>query len=291
MSQSAENAKLRGEALRLLQQVERQGLDIAEAYRKGAVVSTQVNDFRRFIEKVDHFYVFVDLVEERLPRFEDEKRQALERHLAEIRWRIIIVEVDTTQIFLVRIGETNKPWPLGSREFLERRLGRFSEIADYYDQFGEKYHLSPLSEAMVRAVEELLKAQIERAPGLDDFTPVGGRVSPAVATGRAQERMTLRIDSGARRRRAAELERDLVKAPPPFRVRQEISGRFYVERDGIVAVTEACKRAAMNLDQLADRLGVSRPTLVLMLNGSDPIARGPLDQLRDFLAQHGGAAA
>src|SRR3546814_9013727 len=50
-----------------------------------------------------------------------------------------IVEVDTTQIFLVRIGEARKPWPLGSRQFLERRLTRLGEIAEYYDEFGETY--------------------------------------------------------------------------------------------------------------------------------------------------------
>src|SRR3546814_11592319 len=81
--------------------------------------------------------------------------------LAEIRWRITIVEVDTTQIFLVRIGEARKPWPLGSRQFLERRLTRLGEIAEYYDEFGETYQLSELGSALMHAGEDLLKAQIK----------------------------------------------------------------------------------------------------------------------------------
>jgi hypothetical protein len=277
----SEGEKLRQETLRLLAQVEKQGLDIAEAYRSGRGVSAESKDFRRFIEKVDHFYVFVDLVEDRLPGFEDEKRQALLRHLVDIRWRIIIVEVDTTQIFLVRIGETHKPWPLGSREFLQRRLGRLEEIHAYYDRFGEQYQLTPLSDVMLRAVEELLKQQIDLAPALADFSdhsasyaaPPGDLVKPG--------NMVLRLDSGSGRR-ASERRPPPRREPPPFRVR-EMEGRFYAERDSIVAVSEACRNANLTLDQLATRMGISRPNLVLILSGSDPMSRPVMEQLQTFL--------
>src|SRR3546814_11272918 len=65
---------------------------------------------------------------------------------------------------------SRKPWPLGSRQFLERRLTRLGEIAEYYDEFGETYQLPELGSALMHAVEDLLKAQITRAPGLDDFS-------------------------------------------------------------------------------------------------------------------------
>jgi hypothetical protein len=280
VGQTAENVRLRRETLRLLAQVEKQGLDIAEAYRRGHGVSAEAKDFRRFIEKVDHFYVFIDLVEERLPGFEEEKREALLRHLVDIRWRIIIVEVDTTQIFLVRIGETNKPWPLGSREFLQRRLGRLDEISDYYDRFGERYQLAPLSEVMLRAVEELLKQQIERAPGLVDFSDMSASYAVPAGDLVKPDNMVLRLDSGSGRR-AAERRPPPRREPPPFRVRQ-MEGRFYAERDSIVAVSEACRNANLTLDQLATRMGVSRPSLVLMLSGSDPMSRTVVEQLQSF---------
>lgn len=286
MGQSADNVRLRRETLRLLAQVEKQGLDIAEAYRSGHGVSAQFTDFKRFIEKVDHFHVFIDLVEERLPGFEDEKRQALTRHLADIRWRIIVVEVDTTQIFLVRIGETHKPWPLGSREFLQRRLGRLGEIAAYYDSFGEQHMLTPLSDVMLRAIEELLKKQIERAPALADFSdPATSYLVPGSNHGRPED-MALRLDSGSRRRRREPKPPQRREPPPPFRVR-EMEGRFYAERDGIVAVSEVCRNANFSLDQLANRMGVSRPSLVLMLNGSDPMTRPMMEQLQSFLDKNG----
>jgi hypothetical protein len=286
VSQSIENEQMRREALKLLAQVERQGLDIARAYQDGSDISGRFADFRRFVEKVEHFYVFIDLVEERLPRFEDRRRDALKRHLADIRWRIVIVEVDTTQIYLVRIGETSQPWPLGSRQFLQRRLDRLGEIDAWYDSFGEAYQLTPLSEAMVRAVRDLLTASIEKAPGLDDFTADAAAALDLVRA----DQIRVRIDRGSSRHASA-AARPLPKAPaPPFRVR-EVDGRFYAERDGIVAVSEACRVAQMSLDDLARRMGTSRPTLVLLLNGSDPLQRATVDELRKFVSQHGGTSA
>lgn len=285
MRRLAEGDRLRQETLRLLAQVEKQGLDIAEAYRSGHGVSAEAKDFRRFIEKVDHFYVFIDLVEERLPGFDEDKRAALTRHLVDIRWRIVIVEVDTTQIFLVRIGETHKPWPLGSREFLQRRLSRLGEINDYFDRFGEQYQLTPLSEVMLRAVEELLKQQIERAPALENFADQPARHAARAGDLVKPETMVLRLDSGSGRR-AAERRPPPRREPPPFRIR-EMDGRFYAERDGIVAVSEICRNANVTLDQLAVRLGVSRPSLVLMLNGNDPMSRPVMEQLQSFLDKNG----
>lgn len=281
---STESKRLRREATRLLAQLEQQGLAIVARYQEGADLprggpAGRYRDFRRFIEKVDHFHVFVDLVEERLPQFEDAKRDALAKHLAEIRWRIIIVEVDTTQIFLVRIVESNQPWPLGSRQFLERRLNRLGEFAEFYDRFGERYHLPPLKQALVNAVTGLLQAQIRMAPALEDFTEAYAAFRPAAfdADGEPQ-----RI---ADRRPVAllPLAPKAAKAPAPkFRVR-ELAGRFYVERDSIVAVSEACRSAKMSMDQLAQKLGVSRPALVLMLNGNDPIQRNQMEELRAFI--------
>lgn len=284
MRESAENTRLRQETLQLLAQVEKQGLQIANAYQDGGGVSGRFGDFRSFIEKVDHFHVFVDLVEDRLPRFEQDKHAELKRHLAEIRWRIVIVEVDTTQVFLVRIGESSQPWPLGSQQFLQRRLARLDEIGAWYDSFGRVYELPPLGEAMVRAVEDLLRAQIPRASRLDNFAP-----SLAAELTRPDD-IAITLDRGGRQRRTARsaspAPASAVRTATPFRVR-ELHGLFYAERDGIIAVTEACRVAQLSLDDLAQKMGMSRPTLVLILNGTDPMARGAAEELRSFVSRHG----
>lgn len=287
MAVTTDSKRLRREATKLLAQLEKQGIAIVARYQQGGGAVGGYREFRRFVEKVDHFHVFVDLVEERLPQFEDAKREALAKHLAQIRWRIIVVEVDTTQIFLVRIVEGGRPWPLGSRQFLERRLGRLSEFAEYYDRFGERYKLPPLKQALVNAVAGLLQAQIKAAPALEDFTAAYEAFRPA------------EFDSDGEPRRIADRRPVAVsprapKAPkaagPQFRVR-EMAGRFYVERDSIVAVSEACRHAKMSMDQLAQKLGVSRPALVLMLNGNDPIQRNQVEELRAFVGEPLGLGA
>jgi len=273
-----ESEKLRREANRLLARVEQQGVALVARYQSGRAFSARYQDFRRFIEQVDQFQVFVDLVEERLPQFEDSKRAALEKHLAQLRWRVVIIEVDATQVFVVRIVESGKPWPLGSRQFLERRLNRLTEIAEYFDRCGERFELPPLAETLVDAVSGLLKAEIARTPALEDF----GIHHEAFIPPR------LRIEGRARisRRAAAPagLPVRVASVRRPFRVR-ELAGRFYAERDSIVAVSEACRAANMSMDELAQKLGVSRPALVLMLNGNDPLQRTQLDELRAFMGE------
>lgn len=276
MAQTTEQARLRREALRLLAQVEREGIDIVDRYQDSRDVSARFQDFRRFVEKVDHFYVFIDLVEERLPQFEADKQAALAKHLAEIRWRIVVVEVDTTQIFLLRIGESQQPWPLGSRQFLERRLARLGEIAAFYDRFGEQYHLPALGEPLAAAVAELLKVQIKRAPGLEDFTAEAAAMAEISAT-----------SSRLRRRKKPE-QTAAVKKAIEFRIK-ELAGRFYAERDAIVAVADACRIAQVSMDQLAVKLGITRPALVLILSGNDPMSGNMAERLRDFVAQHTAA--
>lgn len=275
------NSRVRQEALKLLAQVEKQGLEIANRYRSGADMTGDFRGFRNFIEKVDHFYVFIDLVEERLPEFETDKQAALAKHLAEIRWRITIVEVDTTQIFLVRIGEGRKSWPLGSRQFLERRLTRLGEIAAYYDEFGEKYQLPPLGEALLLAVEDLLKAQLERAPDLDDFTL--DLHQPDMISATPEHALRRPEDFTAPRRLDPAPARPAGYRTASFRVR-ELHGRFYAERDSISAIAEACRVSHVSMDDLARQLGMSRPALALILSGTDPMTTTTLDGLRKFLS-------
>lgn len=278
MAVTHESARLRREANRLLAQVEQQGMALLNRHQSGRAFSARFQDFRHFIEQVDQFHVFVDLVEERLPQFEDAKREALERYLAQLRWRIVVIEVDATQIYVLRIAETGKPWPLGSQQFLQRRLNRLSEVAEYYERCGERYELPPLAEALVNAVAELLKAEIAKAPALEDFSIHHKAFIPPPIPRRtdAQPQTTLQVRTEPQRR--------------SFKVR-ELGGRFYAERNAIIAVSEACREAKMSMDELAQKLGVSRPALVLLLNGNDPLQRSQLDQLRAFVGEPVATAA
>lgn len=282
------------ETLKLIGVVESQSRELMDS---GNNASPYFQDYKRFVEKIEHFYVFVDLVEGRIPEFDVAKREPLRKHLSKIRWKVIILELDTTRVYMVQITESERKLPIGAREFLQRRLDRLSEIATYYDRFGDEHELAPPADFLIRAVEELLRAGIEQAPKLDEFSaamagaglPSSGRSATPEAPNRIRR---LGIPTDSLKMLGGMLpgqSRSMSMAPlPPLPEKIKVKeswGRFYVEKGTMVAVTQACKVAAISLDQLAHRLGVSRVALSLMLNGQDAMTRQTMEKLQGFMGE------
>ncbi|MEK9970432.1 MAG: hypothetical protein VW600_14925, partial [Ferrovibrio sp.] len=160
------------ETLKLVGVVESQSRELLTFCKNEQNLSGNFSDYKRFVEKMEHFYVFVDLVDGRIPEFDESKQKPLRKHLSKIRWKITILELDTTRVYLINITRSGRRLPLGSREFLMRRLDRLSEIAQYYDRFGEEHELAPpVSEELIESVRKLLEQGIENAPRLDEFHP------------------------------------------------------------------------------------------------------------------------
>lgn len=267
------------ETLKLVGVVENQSRELLAFCQNQNNLSGHFADYKRFVEKIEHFYVFVDLVDGRIPEFDETKQQPLRKHLSKIRWKITILELDTTRIYLINISRSGRRLPLGAREFLMRRLDRLSEIAQYYDRFGEEYDLAPLNEELVEAVRKLLEQSIENAPKLDEFQP--SPPPPRLSATPAAPPPLVAPE-------AVSIPR-ILSTPsfPSIPVRINVKeqwGRFYVEKGSIVAVSQACKSAAISLDQLASRIGVSRVALTLMLSGQDPMPRPAVEKLQKFMA-------
>ncbi|WP_374633730.1 helix-turn-helix domain-containing protein [Ferrovibrio sp.] len=284
------------ETLKLIGVVESQSRELMDS-RNNA--SPYFQDYKRFVEKIEHFYVFVDLVEGRIPEFDVGKREPLRKHLSKIRWKVIILELDTTRVYMVQITQSGRKLPLGAREFLQRRLDRLSEIATYYDRFGDEHELAPPADMLLRAVEELLRVGIEQAPKLDEFSaamagaglPSSGRSATPEAPSRIR-RLGISVDGMKAALPATPLgqQRGMSNsmAPPPLPEKIKVKeswGRFYVEKGTMVAVTQACKVASISLDQLAERIGVSRVALSLMLNGQDAMNRQTMERLQGFMGE------
>jgi len=277
------------ETLRLIGVVENQSRELMAFCQDSSNSSPHFQDYKRFVEKIEHFYVFVDLVEGRIPEFETAKREPLNKHLSKIRWKVIILELDTTRIYLVKITQSGRKLPLGAREFLVRRLERLSEISQYYDRFGEEHELAPPAQALIEAVEKLLRAGIEQAPRLEEFTnsmtntplprPSATPMQPTMApTSSYSMTETIRLDP-------ARMRQPLLPVVPEKVNVKETWGRFYVEKGSLVAVSQACKVASISIDQLATRLGLSRVALSLMLSGQDPMPRQAVDKLQQFMGE------
>jgi hypothetical protein len=89
------------------------------------------------------------------------------------------------------------------------------------------------------------------------------------------------------------------KKPPPqgmarrdfrLKVRDEADGYKYIEGNGLAVMTEVCRIANITLDELAKTLELSRPGLVLILNGRDPVSTELLKTLRRLVLRTGGLA-
>ena len=278
------------ETLKLVGVVENQSRELLAFCGNEQNLSANFSDYKRFVEKMEHFYVFVDLVDGRIPEFDETKQKPLRKHLSKIRWKITILELDTTRIYLINITRSGRRLPLGSREFLMRRLDRLSEIAQYYDRFGEEHELAPpISEELIESVRQLLKEGIEKAPRLEEFQP-----APPPPRLSATPSMSSPSHNPITPAAGALLPPDLVAArhspsassmpslPAKLNVKEQW-GRFFVEKGSIVAVSQACKMAALSLDQLATRIGVSRVALTLMLSGQDPMPRPAMEKLQQFM--------
>lgn len=267
------------ETLKLVGVVENQSRELLAFCQNQTNLAGTFGEYKRFVEKMEHFYVFVDLVDGRIPEFDETKQQPLRKHLSKIRWKITILELDTTRIYLINITRSGRRLPIGAREFLMRRLDRLSEIAQYYDRFGEEHDLAPLSQELVEAVRKLLEQSIEGAPRLDEFQP--SPPPPRLSATPSALPSSLMVPT-----ESAPMPRSMFDAGPSLPAKLNVKeqwGRFFVEKGSVVAVSQACKVAAISLDQLAQRIGVTRVALTLMLSGQDPMPRQAIEKLQQFM--------
>lgn len=73
-----------------------------------------------------------------------------------------------------------------------------------------------------------------------------------------------------------------------LKVRAEADGYTYIDGNGLAVITESCRLANTTIDDLARNLELSRPGLVLILNGRDPCSTELLKVLRRFVLRTGG---
>lgn len=314
-------------ALGLIAQFERQSLGVARDYDNGAGIGDNYTAYRALAERVDEFHVFARLVENRLSDIEPGKRPAQTRHVADVRSRILLLEIDAMHGFLARFSDGGKPWPLGSRVFLTRQQGRLTEIMEDHREIAAQHGLEPLDAALVATVAAQFVAQLDRiqaqesfgtrdfGAGLEDFAATARRqpdppppiqADEAPATDAAAPAMPPLAASPAKpeveefpvppaaappaprpAKTAAPASGSFLKPKQKFTVKNS-NGNVYVETGGLAIVEDACKHAKMTLNDLAREMGINRAALVLMLNGSDAIEKKPLTQLRAFIMRNGG---
>jgi hypothetical protein len=267
-------------ALAMIAQVERQAGAITTRYAGGEGISDRFADFQTFIGQLGEFQLFIDMVENRLGAFEPEKQAAQAKNLAVIRWGMLQLEIEANSLFLDRMAASGRPWPMGSQRFLGRRLTRLDEISSFHVEHGAAYQLGAPNAATMQKIRDQVGAQMDSSLSLDDFrhAPTAFAPEPLVE------------------RRAAPRPKVVkpVAAPAPKRILslqvKDADGYQYIVEDGLAVMTEACTVVGVSIDELAKGLELSRPGLVLILNGRDPVGKPLLKTLRRFIARAGGAA-
>lgn len=256
----------------LLNKAEAQGVSIIRKMAEPDNFAASFDYFRSYIDEIDKFYVLVDLVEDQLPLFEAARREKLTHNLVNLRWQVCIVEVNATRIFIVRVGELGRSMPLGSRDFLSRRRDRLGEIGAFYDRFGEAHTLPKIETELVETVRRLLDNVIGKSHSLPELLAEAMQQSDAEV-----------VPQPVRLRSPSEITGVTQKRKPvEFKVKL-IYGRYYADGMSLQAVAEACAEQKMTMDALAQKLGVNRTQLGLMLNGADAMTKRIHDELRDFL--------
>ncbi|WP_341897226.1 hypothetical protein [Ferrovibrio terrae] len=270
----------RDAALAMIAQVERQATGISKRYAGGTGITDRYADFQTFIGQLGEFQLFIDMVENRLGAFEPEKQVAQAKNLAVIRWGMLQMEVEASSIFLDRMIASGKPWPMGSQPFLRRRLSRLDDISSFHTDHVTQYQLTAPNAAMMQKIRDQIGQQIDSSLALNDFSIAS---APSAFT-------PAPLQAEPVRRPAPK-----PKAPPPpvakrvmrLQVR-EADGYSYIAEDGLAVITEACKVANTSIDEFAKALELSRPGLVLILNGRDPCSTALLKTLRRLVVRAGG---
>lgn len=296
-------------ALALVTQVERRAVEIERSYDGGDGLSDSYAAFRDFTERLDQFHVFALLVEGKLGDIEAGRRAAQAQTLVDTRWRLMLLEIAAMQSFMTRFLASRKPWPLGSQAFLDRRGARLDEIVAFQHDGAAQYKLTPPDEAQIASVRRQFTGQSGLSLPLDDFSqpdpaaaplrsdtpqPGAGRETETAATADLPEPEPPAVLRAEPPRQTAAAATAADGAPASFlkpkkRLAIRVEGEnVYLDGESAAAVNEACKQAGISLDDLARKMGLSRATLVLMLNGSDAVERKPLNQLRSFVSQNGG---
>ncbi len=259
----------------LLNKAELQGVAIIRKMAEPDSFAASFDSFRGYIDEIDKFYVLVDLVEDQLPLFESARRERLAHNLVNLRWQVCIGEVNATRIFILQIGEQGRSMPFGSREFLQRRRDRLSDIDLYYDRFGEQHALPKLQTELVDTVRRLLDNVIGKSSSLPDL------LAEAMEQSRDEPVMT---QMQPRLRSPGEIAGGITQKRRPTELKVKVVyGRYYADGNSQQAVAEACAETRMTMDELAQKLGLNRTQLGLILNGADPMSKRIYEELRDFL--------
>ncbi|WP_300298605.1 helix-turn-helix transcriptional regulator [Ferrovibrio sp.] len=270
----ADNQAHNQEANELVSRIEQRAIQIFKFTEDPAEKRNSVAGFRKFSGLVDDFHQAAEVAEGRLSVLRTGRRDELRRYVAQMRAKILKMEIDVKQTYLENLIEARSALPFGAREFFASRLKRLEELSALLIDGPEA---GGTADNLLDHMRRMLQHLMDQAPQLEVFER-DPDWRPPQRSGNAAVRANPGPAASAAPRRAGGQPAKLEIKPIRLTGRDEW-GRVFLDRGSFDQMTVACRARGITIDQVASKLGITRVALTLILNGQDPIQRNMLDVL------------
>lgn len=281
MNTAADNQAHNQEANELISKIEQRALHIFRFTEDPDEKRNTVSSFRKFSGLVDDFHQAAEMAEGRLSVLKTGRRDELRRYVAQMRAKILKMEIDVKQSYLENLIDSRAALPFGAREFFATRMKRLEELSGLLiDAPGTTGGADDILGNMRKMLQHLM----DQAPQLEVFER-DADWRPPTRTGSAPRPVA--AAPAAPKKRPATAPAGEIK---PIRLTgRDEWGRVFLDKGSFDNVNAACRARGITLDNVASKLGITRVALTLILNGQDPIQRNTLDVLHKIINNYNAA--
>ncbi|WP_298723083.1 helix-turn-helix transcriptional regulator [uncultured Ferrovibrio sp.] len=264
------------EANELVSRIEQRAMQIFKFTEDPDEKRATVASFRKFASLVDDFHQAAEMAEGRLSVLKTGRREELRRYVAQIRAKILKMELDVGQSYLENLIDSRAALPFGAREFFATRIKRLEELNGLLIDGPEA---DGTANSLLEHMRKMLEHLMAQAPQLEVFEPEPEQ----------QRRPVQRVAAPRPAAAATPAARRTAATPPvaeikPIRLTgRDNWGRVFLDKGSFDQVNYACRARGITIDQVAAKLGITRVALTLILNGQDPIQRNMLDVLHRII--------
>lgn len=274
-----------------------------------------VASYRQFVEDVESFLMFINIVDERLQEHKVVRRRELQLYCSSLRWQTYVNKLNIIERYVDALTEDGRPLVLGVKNFYEEELRDLDTMESYHRRFSQAHQLASYDAAKLAHCRDKLQYLARETIDFEEFDPAEARRAEresALARRREFEERRLAaamsgssggMSDGSRpgslrpapalppsSQASAATPLGPGRAMPAGAVQLPVVvrwGKSFLAAGAQEVVTEACRIHRISTEMLARSLGVSTLTLAMVLRGQDPISSNSLRSLESFVAGNG----
>lgn len=273
-----------------------------------------VAGYRQFVEDIESFLMFINIVDERLQEHKMARRRELQLYCSSLRWQTYVNKLNIVERYVDSLTEEGRPLVLGVKNFYEEELKDLDTMESYHRRFGQAHQLGTLDVDKLAHCRDKLQYLAKETVDFEEFDPVEARrAERESARNRRREIEERKLGAamggmgggpgmaGAMRPAPALNPPSSAQPAPaatplgqgramPGNVQLPVVirwGKSFLAAGAQEVVTEACRVHRISTEMLARSLGVSTLTLAMVLRGQDPISSNALRSLESFVAGNG----